>query len=198
MEKPDTLRTSIVKEWIRINFLSPHIQRLPKDKKILDLACGWGFSLKINKRIIGIEYDENCVRYLTKKGFNVVKGNILENLPFNNESFDIVFSHDVLEHFTVDESQRIFDVVYPVLKNGGKFINVVPNKRGYEFGFKINAGHKHYVIPHDIENWATKSNFTYMGYYNSPFPACFDYIYKHNKKITTCIKNVATQKNRCV
>ena len=188
VEKPDTLRSNTFKEWVRVNFLSSHIHALPKDKEVLDLACGWGFAFKINPNIVGIEYDQACVDFLCDKGFRVVRGNILQNLPFEPESFDIVFSHDVLEHFEAEESQKIFEVVFPVLKPGGKFINVVPNKLGYEYGVDIEVGHKHYVVPEDVQKWSTNAGFKYDGFYHSPFPGFFDSVYKHNKRVITCTK----------
>jgi len=188
VSKPDTLKAHPFKEWVRINFLSPHIQSLPKDKKILDLACGWGFAFKINPNMHGVEYDQKCVDHLQGQGLNVTRGNILQELPFEKESYDIVFSHDVLEHFTFEESEQIFKVVRPILKPGGLFINVVPNELGYEFGIEIDVGHKHYVIPEDVKSWAAKNDYKYLGFYDSPLPKVFHHFYKHNKRVITCQK----------
>ncbi|MEM7647101.1 MAG: class I SAM-dependent methyltransferase, partial [Pseudomonadota bacterium] len=132
-QKPPTLRSNPLKEWVRINFLSPHIQKVPKDKRVLDLACGWGFSFKIHPQWTGIEYDENCVQYLKKKGFDVLRGNLLDPFPFEENSFDMVFSHDVLEHFDRVEVEKIFANVKPFIKPGGLFVNVVPNRLGFDY-----------------------------------------------------------------
>ncbi len=186
VEKPGTLKSNSFKEWVRINFLSPHIHDLPKDKEILDLACGWGFAFKINPNLHGIEYDPDCVRYLQAKGYKVKRGNLLDDLPYEKNSFDIVFSHDVLEHFERTETEIIFEKAKKCLKPGGLFINVVPNRLGFEFGLKINVGHKNFVRPEDIKRIAEDRGYVYKGYYHSPFPGFFDHFYKHNKRVITC------------
>lgn len=186
VDKPATLKSRPWKEWVRIQFLSPHIWSLPKDKEILDLACGWGFAFKINPNLNAVEYDIDCVNELQRQGFKVKRGNILEELPFPENSMDVVFSHDVLEHFERAETEVIFEKVKKCLKPGGLFINVVPNKLGYEYGVRIEVGHKYFIQPKDIEQIAKSKGYIYKGYYHSPFPQLFDFFYKHNKRVITC------------
>ena len=188
VNKPPTIRSHPFKVWVRATFLSPHLRRLPKDKQILDLACGWGFSFRINPNIVGLDYDDACVAQLIKEGRNARKGNILQPLPFPEGTFDIVFTHDVLEHFSPDDSERIFRNVLPILKPGGLFLNIIPNKLGYDFGLEIGAGHVFYVTPEYVEEVAKRTGFEYRGYYHSPFPKFFDKFYKHNKRVITCVR----------
>jgi len=188
VEKPDTLRSSGWKEWIRIQFLSPYLWRIPRDEKSLDLACGWGFSFKINPGFYGIEYDDACVAYLQRQNYKVQKGNLLEPLPYAEGFFDNCFSHDVLEHFEAEESDRIFANVHRVLKKGGRFINIIPNRRGYDFGLQINAGHKYFMTPEKIAEIATRTGFRFERSYASPLPAFFHPLFTHNKWVTICLK----------
>ena len=53
-----------------------------------------------------------------------------EKLPFPDDYFDLVLSHEVLEH--VQDDQQAINEILRVLKPGGRLILFVPN-RGYPF-----------------------------------------------------------------
>jgi SAM-dependent methyltransferase len=53
-----------------------------------------------------------------------------ESLPFEDEKFDLVLSHEVLEH--VADDRRCLEEIVRVLKPGGRLVLFVPN-RGYPF-----------------------------------------------------------------
>lgn len=186
--KPPTLRTDDIKEWLRINILSSYIRNLPVREKTLDLACGWGFSFRINPNFWGVEIDDDCVKFCQEQGYKVTKGNLLEPLPFPDNFFDNVFSQDVLEHFEFHEVDLIFKNVHKVLRSGGKFMNVTPNKKGYEYGFVINAGHKHFVVPDEIKQVAERNGFKFVKAFSAPVPAFMNGWFAHAKNVTVCEK----------
>jgi SAM-dependent methyltransferase len=53
-----------------------------------------------------------------------------ENVPLTSDSFDLVFSHEVLEH--VQDDQKAISEMVRVLKPGGRIVLFCPN-RGYPF-----------------------------------------------------------------
>ncbi|MDC0939991.1 class I SAM-dependent methyltransferase [Candidatus Pelagibacter sp.] len=83
--------------------------RIFKNKTVLDAGCGGGrYSYAITKlgakKVTGIDFGDLGLKIAKKnygkvKNLNFKKGNVL-NLPFKNDSFDVVFSNGVLHHTT--------------------------------------------------------------------------------------------------
>jgi len=109
-----------------------------KDKKILEAGCGSGrscigLSEKFPKsKIIGVDISNKTLK-IARRGANLrklknvsfKKGDIF-NLPFKNNSFDVVFNKGVIEHFT--NYKEAIEEMVRVTKIGGKVIIAVPNK----------------------------------------------------------------------
>lgn len=178
--KPATIKANPFKQWVRLRLFYRYLKEILKDEKTLDLACGWGVALNINPKFYGFEYDQACYEFL-KDEYDVRFGDILGEVPFEKGFFDNVFTQDVLEHFTLPDIERIFRTVNELLKPGGRFINAVPNKRGYQYGLDIQAGHLHYVTTEDITRLADATGFVLERYYAYPLPAFLSEFYTHNK-----------------
>ena len=71
---------------------------LPDDAgSVLDVGCGDGFitnELPQHLRVVGLDISAEALRYVKRQG---VAGSIL-NLPFGENSFDLVMANDVIEH----------------------------------------------------------------------------------------------------
>lgn len=61
------------------------------------------------------------------KGENIRAVNILEGLPYKDNSIDVIFSSHMLEHFTKSEAERHIRECYRVLKPNGILRIVVPD-----------------------------------------------------------------------
>jgi SAM-dependent methyltransferase len=100
---------------------------------ILDNGCGVGMYVErlspFGGKIYGMEYDfERAAEAATRsKGILNAAG---ESLPFPASSFDLILSHEVLEH--VADDRKAVSEMARVLKPGGRAIIFVPN-RGYPF-----------------------------------------------------------------
>jgi SAM-dependent methyltransferase len=102
-----------------------------KGKKILDVGCGLGmYSQEFSQEgalVFGIDVDgkkiEQAKGLFPKINFQTAGA---EKIPFANNSFDLVFLHEVLEHVK-DEEKTIKEIVR-VLKTGGRLILFVPNR----------------------------------------------------------------------
>lgn len=100
-----------------------------KGNKVLDVGCGTGMFLgkfkELGAEVYGIDVDEDKVRIAKEKYVNVMKAPA-EDLPYKDKFFDIVWSHEVLEH--VDNDRKAIQESIRVLKPGGKLVVFCPNK----------------------------------------------------------------------
>jgi len=101
--------------------------------RVLENGCGVGIYLQHLTphagSIIGLEYDKERVREAHIQASNLINA-ASEQLPFSTNSFDVILSHEVLEHVT-DDHRSVKEMVR-VLKSGGVIVLFVPNL-GYPY-----------------------------------------------------------------
>ena len=97
-------------------------------KKVLDIGCGHGQTLtyfqKRGALPYGVDMSPESVRVARQHGFEVEEGDCCA-LPYPNESFDVVFSIGVVEHFQA--TKKAIAEHIRVLRQGGKAIIIIPN-----------------------------------------------------------------------
>ncbi len=100
---------------------------------ILENGCGVGMYLKRLSTeaafAVGLEIELPRAREAAAQKLVVLNG-AGESLPFDDDKFDLVLSHEVLEH--VADDRRCLEEIVRVLKPGGRLALFVPN-RGYPF-----------------------------------------------------------------
>lgn len=101
--------------------------------RVLENGCGVGMYVEqltpLSGQVIGLEYDESRAREAHARAAFITCA-AGEGLPFPDESFDIILSHEVLEHVQ-DDRQAVKEMVR-TLRPGGRILIFVPN-RGYPF-----------------------------------------------------------------
>lgn len=101
--------------------------------RILENGCGVGMYLErlqtFGGRAVGLEFDFERAAEARRRAGAVVNA-AGENLPYPAGTFDLVLSHEVLEH--VRDDRRSLEEIVRVLKPGGRLVLFVPN-RGYPF-----------------------------------------------------------------
>jgi len=99
----------------------------------LENGCGVGMYVErltpFAGQVTGLEYDESRAREAHERAANITCA-AGEELPFPDETFDLILSHEVLEHVRNDR-QAVSEMVR-VLRPGGRMVIFVPN-RGYPF-----------------------------------------------------------------
>lgn len=97
-----------------------------KNAKILDVGCGTGANLEMLAQYgqaRGVDVSDDALEFCRKKGLDAQKG-LAEELPFEDESFDLVTALDVVEH--LDDDIAGLKEMHRVLKTGGKTLIFVP------------------------------------------------------------------------
>ena len=135
--------------------------------RILEDGCGVGEYLArlqpLAQQAVGLEVEFDRAVVAQSKAHQLTCA-AAEALPFPNDSFDLLLSHEVLEHVR-DDQQSVTEMVR-VLKPGGRLVVFVPN-RGYPFEThgiywqgKYRFGNKLFV------------NYLPRKWRDSPCPAC--------------------------
>jgi len=98
-----------------------------KSVRILDVGCGTGGLMKELVHlgeVTGIDMSEEAVAFCKKRGIYSVYMGKIEQLPFEDNSFDVVVALDILEH--IDDDAQGAKELYRVLKPNGLAVVFVP------------------------------------------------------------------------
>jgi SAM-dependent methyltransferase len=101
--------------------------------RILDCGCGIGAYLTRlaaeAEQAHGLEFDRQRARQAKQQLPHIIQA-ATEALPFASETFDLILSHEVLEH--VEDDRLAVSEMVRALKTNGRLIIFAPN-RGYPF-----------------------------------------------------------------
>ena len=137
---------------IELNELEEQIEIELKGKTLLEVGCGYGMSVvhgRLNRglNIFGVEPSKNGFEGRYEIAAELLRQNELadefircgtgEAIPFPDESFDIVFSFQVLEH--VINPEQVIRESARVLRPGGVLYINAPNYHSFYEG--------HYCVP---------------------------------------------------
>jgi SAM-dependent methyltransferase len=91
--------------------------------RILDAGCGTGYNLghyaQQGHDVFGFDIASEAVDWVVRRGFPKIAQASVTEIPFQPESFDIVFSFDVLVQMPVEMSNQAIKEMFRVLKPGG-------------------------------------------------------------------------------
>lgn len=91
---------------------------LSNEDKILDIGCGSGtlahYWHKKGHDIRAIDFNDDALALTSKKGIRCTKADITQGLPFDNNSFGLVYSDGLLEHFP--NPYHILDEIWRISK----------------------------------------------------------------------------------
>jgi ubiquinone/menaquinone biosynthesis C-methylase UbiE len=135
------------------------LSKIPNIKtasKILDVGCGTGEALYFIRKFInpsaelfGVDLEKNPLLpdYVSFSACDLEE----QDLPFEEESFDVVISTFVIEHLR--NPQRLFAESYRVLKSGGYFYCTTE----YYTSLFCPEGYNFYSDPTHTRPWTKKS-----------------------------------------
>jgi len=137
-----------------LTFNLKHIH-LPVNARVLDVGCGEGRHIfgslqeYIDVHCVGLDQDiyslNKCNEGLDffkelNTGSTVFMQGSVYNLPFEENSFDLVICSEVLEH--LDDYHASIDEIYRVLKPGGKFLPSVPSFWPEKICWTLSSGYQ--------------------------------------------------------
>jgi ubiquinone/menaquinone biosynthesis C-methylase UbiE len=100
-----------------------------ENKFAVDLGIGTGLFTKILRekgyKVIGIDISDEMLKIAKNRGFEVIKHDLNNPLPFNDESFDFVFSMTSIEF--LKNPENLVEEVYRILKKDGEFLLITLN-----------------------------------------------------------------------
>lgn len=124
----------------------PGVVNFPRwrDSEVLEVGCGLGTDAinfaRRGARYTGVDLTEASIE-LVRRRFELegLTANLrvadAERLPFDDDSFDLVYSHGVLHH--TPDTQRAIDEVHRVLKPGGAAMVMLYHKNSYNYRVNI-------------------------------------------------------------
>src|SRR3989338_2775768 len=96
---------------------TPIIQHLPKNKKVLDIGCGSGFSTYFYypfcTQLVGVDYSAEAIKKATEKYPHItfVQSDVTA-LPFKDREFDVIICQGVLHHLIKSTNRLSSNLVY--------------------------------------------------------------------------------------
>jgi ubiquinone/menaquinone biosynthesis C-methylase UbiE len=106
-------------------FLQYALQYFPKSGSVLDIGTGQGqdaIHLQfLGYQVTAIDYSDVALKNAKKKtnGVTFLKVDTAKGLPFNDESFDVAYSHMALHYFDMKTTKKVFEDIHRILKPGG-------------------------------------------------------------------------------
>jgi len=92
---------------------------LPRNSVILDVGCGSGNLAKFWKdqgyNVTGVDISDESLKLTKNKNVHCIKGDVTKKLPFQDHSFDLVYSDGLLEHFV--DPKPILNEIFRVSNN---------------------------------------------------------------------------------
>jgi len=119
------------KSWIKdaTIFAQFAVKYFPEHGKLLDLGAGQGqdsrYFAKLGYDVISTDISDLALKLskddADKEGLNVkfIELDIADKLPFEDNSFDVVYSHLALHYFTDKKTREVFQEIFRVLKPQG-------------------------------------------------------------------------------
>lgn len=135
------------------NYIS---KKSDKDLFLVDIGSGISPVTPYPNKTLFLELERKAVDFLKSKGLNAKKGDITK-LPLKNNSVDVIFCSEVLEH--VPAYNKALKECARVLKSGGALILTVPTHMHYWKDDDDYVGHIRRFNPDTLQNDIRKAGF---------------------------------------
>ena len=113
----------------RLSILESYCKKIINhpEMRILNVGAATGATSEMLSKfgeVTSLEYDEFCCKFLKEKtGIEAINAS-LTDLPFEDDSYDIICAFDVIEH--IEDDIKAIEEIHRVLKPNGKYLLTVP------------------------------------------------------------------------
>ncbi|MGE3313515.1 MAG: class I SAM-dependent methyltransferase [Planctomycetaceae bacterium] len=154
--------------WDDETFRAEILKHLSPSAQVLDLGAGAGVVSQMNfrglaARVCGVDLDPRVVHNAYLDEARIAAG---ESIPYGDQSFDVVFADNVLEHLA--EPEQVFREACRVLKPGGVFLVKTPNKWHYVPLIARFTPHWFHALVNRLRGRASQDTFPTLYRANTP------------------------------
>lgn len=106
--------------------------------RVVDLGCGWGtFDFALAERvgeIVGVDFSERSIALCRQQLEAQPRANVrflcadAGDTGLEGASFDVALAADLFEHLYPDDSRRVAEEAFRLLKPGGRFVTWTPHR----------------------------------------------------------------------
>ncbi|HHX60831.1 MAG TPA: class I SAM-dependent methyltransferase, partial [Epulopiscium sp.] len=180
------------------------INKLVKDKIVLDAACGEGYGTDIlsqhAKKVYGIDISVKAIEEAKIKYINSnieFKEASIAKLELPDDSIDVVVSFETIEHVGEEIQEEFLKEINRVLKTDGLLVISTPNKEIYTDTFNYsNEFHVKEFYPEEFRLFLEKY-FKNVKFYNQTVEAN-SLIVEENAKIISILNNDLSLKSKYI
>jgi ubiquinone/menaquinone biosynthesis C-methylase UbiE len=161
-----------VREKILLNRLKTYLK---PNSAILNIGAATARSseaLSALGKVVSLEYDADCVAFVKEKtGLELIEGSVLE-LPFSDQSFEVVCAFDVIEHVD-DDSKAVCEMLRVCKKGGLVMLSVPAYQMLWSAHDEINQHYRRYTLQSLCKLFENQeAKILYKSYFNTLlFPA---------------------------
>jgi SAM-dependent methyltransferase len=127
------------------------LKQVPNHGVFLDLGCSDGTGTILfakdtePQKIMGLEMDDDCIKQAQSKGITVYKADLNKPFPIPNNSVDVVFANQVIEH--IIDTDNFVSEIHRVLKPKGYAIIATENLASWHNIASLLFGNQPYSGP---------------------------------------------------